>query len=81
LLTWACPRTSRCWASTPAWPFPSVPCRRGDLPGHHHSLQGAAPGYLRDNRRLEEEIEITVVHEIAHYFGISEERLEELGYA
>ncbi|HOS96524.1 MAG TPA: metallopeptidase family protein [Deltaproteobacteria bacterium] len=30
---------------------------------------------------LEEEIEITVVHEIAHYFGISEERLEELGYA
>lgn len=29
---------------------------------------------------LEEEIEITVVHEIAHYFGISEERLFELGY-
>lgn len=29
---------------------------------------------------LEEEIEVTIVHEIAHYFGISEERLEELGY-
>ena len=29
---------------------------------------------------LEEEIAITVVHEIAHYFGISEERLVELGY-
>jgi predicted Zn-dependent protease with MMP-like domain len=29
---------------------------------------------------LEEEIEITVVHEIAHFVGISEERLEELGY-
>jgi predicted Zn-dependent protease with MMP-like domain len=29
---------------------------------------------------LEEEIEITVVHEIAHFFGISEERLAELGY-
>ncbi|HNQ85554.1 MAG TPA: metallopeptidase family protein [Deltaproteobacteria bacterium] len=29
---------------------------------------------------LEEEIAITVVHEIAHYFGISEERLTELGY-
>ena len=28
---------------------------------------------------LEQEIELTVVHEIAHYFGISEERLEELG--
>lgn len=29
---------------------------------------------------LEEEIETTIVHEIAHYFGISEERLAELGY-
>jgi len=29
---------------------------------------------------LEEQIEITVVHEIAHFFGISEERLTELGY-
>jgi len=29
---------------------------------------------------IEEEIEITVVHEIAHFFGFDEERLEELGY-
>lgn len=29
---------------------------------------------------LEEEIEITIVHEIAHFVGISDERLEELGY-
>jgi len=29
---------------------------------------------------LEREIEITVVHEVAHFIGISEERLEELGY-
>lgn len=29
---------------------------------------------------LEEQIRITVVHEIAHYLGISDERLEELGY-
>lgn len=29
---------------------------------------------------LEEEIAITVVHEVAHYMGLSEERLEELGY-
>jgi predicted Zn-dependent protease with MMP-like domain len=29
---------------------------------------------------LEEEIEITVVHEIAHALGIDEERLAELGY-
>jgi predicted Zn-dependent protease with MMP-like domain len=32
-------------------------------------------------QELEQEIELTVVHEIAHYFGISEERLEELGYS
>lgn len=29
---------------------------------------------------LAEEIEITIVHEVAHFFGISEERLRELGY-
>jgi predicted Zn-dependent protease with MMP-like domain len=29
---------------------------------------------------LEEEIEITVVHEIAHFIGITEDRLIELGY-
>jgi predicted Zn-dependent protease with MMP-like domain len=29
---------------------------------------------------LEREIEITVVHEVAHFLGISEERLEESGY-
>jgi predicted Zn-dependent protease with MMP-like domain len=29
---------------------------------------------------LEEEIEITVVHEVAHYLGIDDERLEALGY-
>jgi predicted Zn-dependent protease with MMP-like domain len=29
---------------------------------------------------LEDQIEITVVHEVAHFFGISEERLADLGY-
>ena len=28
-----------------------------------------------------EEVEITVVHEIAHHFGIDDERLHELGYS
>lgn len=31
-------------------------------------------------KELEEEIAITVVHEVAHYMGLDEERLEELGY-
>ena len=29
---------------------------------------------------LEEQVRITVVHEIAHHFGLDEERLEELGW-
>ena len=29
---------------------------------------------------LEEEIRITVVHEIAHHFGVDEDRLSELGW-
>lgn len=33
-----------------------------------------------DRAELEEEIEITVAHEVAHYLGMSEERLAELGY-
>jgi predicted Zn-dependent protease with MMP-like domain len=33
-----------------------------------------------DARELEREIRITVLHELAHYFGIEEGRLEELGY-
>jgi predicted Zn-dependent protease with MMP-like domain len=33
-----------------------------------------------DPARLEEEIRITVLHELAHYFGIDEDRLDDLGY-
>ena len=34
-----------------------------------------------DPDELEEEIRITVLHELAHYFGIDEDRLDELGYS
>ena len=37
--------------------------------------------FEHDPKRLEEEIRITVLHELAHYFGIDEDRLDELGYA
>lgn len=33
-----------------------------------------------DEARLEEEIRITVLHELAHHFGIDEEELTELGW-
>jgi predicted Zn-dependent protease with MMP-like domain len=34
-----------------------------------------------DPQLLHHEIRVTVLHELAHYFGIDEERLAELGYA
>jgi len=34
-----------------------------------------------DPELLEEEIRITVVHEVAHHFGIDDDRLAELGWA
>ena len=34
-----------------------------------------------DPTELEEEIRVTVLHELAHYFGIDEDRLDELGYS
>lgn len=34
-----------------------------------------------DPRELAHEIRVTFLHEVAHHFGIDEERLEELGWA
>jgi predicted Zn-dependent protease with MMP-like domain len=33
-----------------------------------------------DPNELREEIRITVLHELAHYFGLDEERIADLGY-
>jgi predicted Zn-dependent protease with MMP-like domain len=33
-----------------------------------------------DPHELQRQIRITVLHELAHYFGIDEERLDQLGY-
>jgi predicted Zn-dependent protease with MMP-like domain len=33
-----------------------------------------------DPRDLEREIRITVLHELAHYFGIDEDRIDDLGF-
>jgi predicted Zn-dependent protease with MMP-like domain len=35
---------------------------------------------FREPERLEHEIRVTVLHELAHYFGMDEERLIERGY-
>jgi predicted Zn-dependent protease with MMP-like domain len=57
---------------------------RGDMAGlppdtisiYRIPLQESFP----DSAELREEIRITVLHELAHYFGLDEDRLAELGY-
>jgi predicted Zn-dependent protease with MMP-like domain len=34
-----------------------------------------------DEEHVVDEVRITVIHEIAHHFGIDDERLDELGWA
>jgi len=36
---------------------------------------------LPDSADLEEEIRVTVLHELAHYFELDEDRLDDLGYS
>jgi predicted Zn-dependent protease with MMP-like domain len=44
-------------------------------------LAAARDRFGRTNpRRLREEIRITVLHELAHFHGLDEDELEELGY-
>nr|WP_308249463.1 metallopeptidase family protein [Nocardioides jiangsuensis] len=37
--------------------------------------------FCEDEDHVVEEVRITVVHEIAHHFGIDDDRLHELGYS
>ena len=61
--------------------------RRGPL-----SYSGVAPDRItifrgplsrlaRDDADLAARVRVTVLHEVGHYFGMSDERLEELGWA
>jgi predicted Zn-dependent protease with MMP-like domain len=52
----------------------------GDLPSMIHIYQGPLEEDFPDPAELEREIEITLVHEIAHYLGFDEETLEKYGY-
>ena len=37
--------------------------------------------FCADAEQLAEEVRVTVVHEVAHHFGIDDDRLDQLGYA
>jgi predicted Zn-dependent protease with MMP-like domain len=78
------------------WPPPDEPDLLGLYEGvpiteRGHYYSGALPDRILIFRapilrlcdsveEVVEEVHITVVHEIAHYFGISDARLHELGY-
>lgn len=51
------------------------------LPDRIFLFRGPLLDMCADVEELTEEIRITVVHEIAHHFGIDDDRLHELGYA
>ena len=57
---------------------------RGDMAGcrrtRSRSIGSRSRSRFPDPDELRDEIRITVLHELAHYFGLDEDRLAELGY-
>jgi predicted Zn-dependent protease with MMP-like domain len=52
----------------------------GVLPDRIVIFRGPLVRLCADRDELVEEVRITVVHEIAHHFGIDDDRLHDLGY-
>ena len=50
------------------------------MPNQIVIFQGSIEHYCTSDREIREEVRLTVLHEIAHHFGIGEERLAELGW-
>lgn len=53
----------------------------GDLPDRITLFRNPLIDISKDLDELREQIHITLVHEIAHYFGIDDDQLHELGWA
>ena len=62
-------------------PLPERGDWAGELPDRIRIFRVPLEESFPDPAELEDEIRITVLHELAHYFGIDEDRLEELGYS
>jgi predicted Zn-dependent protease with MMP-like domain len=52
-----------------------------ELPDRIFIFRGPLLDFCDTEKQLVEEVRITVVHEIAHHFGIDDHRLHDLGYA
>ncbi len=53
----------------------------GVLPDRITLYQGAICRYCNNDQEVRQQVRKTVIHELAHHFGISDERLSELGWA
>jgi predicted Zn-dependent protease with MMP-like domain len=53
----------------------------GVMPDRITIFQGPISERARNEQQLVELVRTTVVHEVAHHFGISDARLDELGWA
>lgn len=53
----------------------------GVLPDRIVIFRGPLLRYCLDEAEVVEEVRITVWHEVAHFFGIDDHELDELGYA
>lgn len=61
-------------------PLPERGDMSGQLPDKISIYRIPLEESFSDPRKLREEIRITVLHELAHYFGLDEDRIAELGY-
>lgn len=69
-LHWGTPLTERSVEAPP------------DMPDHVYLFRGPILEYAGDDdRELDEQIRITLLHEIGHHFGLDEDDLDRLGYA
>ena len=59
-----------------AWGDPNL-----ELPPRIVVFRGPLTRMCEDLEELRHEVQITVVHEVAHHFGIDDDRLHGLGYA
>jgi predicted Zn-dependent protease with MMP-like domain len=50
------------------------------LPDRIHLFKKNLESFCHSHQELKEQIQRTILHEIGHYFGISDKRLRELGF-